>query len=80
MMKLNPLIELAGSERHQGCCTDHACKSCGSPVSTYNANDPLVKQRREAEGWDYWCACDNADCEHAYGEGMFQDKPDWVAR
>jgi hypothetical protein len=77
-MNQNPLIVLAAEDRHTECCTNQFCRACGSPVSTYNANQSVVVQRPEASEWDWWTACDNADCLNAYGEGEFQGKPDWV--
>ncbi len=80
-MTPNPLIEQAASERHGDdatCCKDNYCKDCGAHVSGYNANAQLISYRPEAETWDWWIACDNADCKHAYGEGLFQFLPDWV--
>jgi hypothetical protein len=76
-VKPNPLIEQAKTERHKNC--DYLiCKSCGANVSTYNANWPFIKHRPEADEWDWWAACDNANCEHAYGEGYFQTKLKWT--
>lgn len=77
-MNINPLIELARPDRRAVCCNDDICTVCGSPVSTYNANADLVDQRPEASNWDWWCACDNADCVHAYGEGLFQEPLGWM--
>lgn len=76
----NPLIEQAAVDRHDGlCCRNQFCKVCGSHVSGYNCNEALNRQRPEAAGeWDWWVACDNANCIHAHGEGIFQDTPDWV--
>jgi hypothetical protein len=31
--------------------------------------------RREGEACDYWAACDNALCSHAYGTGYSADLP-----
>src|ERR1039458_8463232 len=80
LMKLNELIEQAKADWHTECCLDHSCRSCGAHVSTYNANQPFVNYRPEAEIWDWWVACDNADCEHAYGEGLFQCLPSWIKK
>jgi hypothetical protein len=77
-VEVNPLMRLAESERHINCCQNDVCAACGSPVSTYNANSDVIDQRPEASEWDWWCACDNANCVHAYGEGLFQDALDWV--
>lgn len=79
-MNTNPLIALARSDRHTECCGHDICAACGSPVSTYNANADLVDQRPEASEWDWWCACDNADCIHAYGEGLFQEPLGWMGK
>jgi hypothetical protein len=74
----NKLITEVADQRHDACCAKEFCRACGAHVSGYNANSPLVRMRPEAKGWDYWAACDNAACEHAYGEGFFQNNPDWV--
>ena len=74
----NPLIEQAASDRHERPLRFRTCKVCDSNVSSYNCNPTLVKLRPEASAWDWWYACDNGNCEHAYGEGYFQAKPDWV--
>lgn len=76
---INELIEKAASCRHDECCKNQFCLECGSHVSTYNCNTDLVAQRPNAASWDWWVACDNAECEHAVGEGLFQDPPDWLA-
>ena len=76
----NPMIELADRDRHTHCCLDQFCKVCGAHVSTYNANTHTVIQRPEAAEWDWWVACDNAECEHAYGEGLFQDEIEWIGK
>jgi hypothetical protein len=78
-VKLNPLIETAGKDRHDGdCCASNYCRVCGMHVSGYNANWALIEQRPEAAKEDWWIACDNGDCEHAYGEELFQGLPEWV--
>lgn len=77
-MNNNPLIVQAAKDRHGECCLNQFCKDCGSHVSGYNCNSDLVAFRPEAIEWDWWMACDNADCKHAYGEGIWQDDPDWV--
>lgn len=77
-IKENPLVTQAAQDRHTDCCTNDTCKACGSRVSTYNCNAALVEQRPTAAAWDWWSACDNADCVHAQGEGVFQEPLDWV--
>ena len=77
-MKLNPLIATAAEDRHIHCCQNQFCRACGSHVSGYNANEPLIAARPEGAKWDWWLACDNADCPNAEGEGLFQELPDWV--
>ncbi|WP_459252796.1 hypothetical protein [Paraburkholderia sediminicola] len=77
---INPLKTLAASCRHTKCCQDDMCVACGSPVSTYNANADLINQRPDANDWDWWCACDNADCVHAYGEGIFDEPLEWTTK
>jgi hypothetical protein len=78
-MNTNSLVMLAAVDRHHRPIA-RRCKCCGSTISTYNANPSLVALRPEAVNWDWWAACDNADCEHAYGEGYFQDPLDWIDR
>lgn len=67
----------AESERHDTCCQDDTCRDCGTAVSTYNCNDPVTAFRPEAATWDWWVACDNADCPNSYGEGLFQNDIAW---
>lgn len=76
----NPLIEFAAKDRHTG--YNYYCVDCGSSVSTYNCNEFLYAARPELvnDPWDWWIACDNAACIHAYGEGFWQDKPEWMIR
>lgn len=76
----NPLIAAAAPDR-QATATraNDACLDCGAHVSTYNCNRSLIAERPEGAREDWWQACDNADCEHAYGEGIFQSDADWVA-
>lgn len=79
-MPENKLIRRATEDRHTSCCADQFCKVCGSHVSTYSANAALIGQRPLAKDEDYWIACDEADCDHAYGEPLGQDSPDWITR
>lgn len=55
------------------------CRACGCTVSHYASNEDLerVRPEAEAEGWDWWVACDNVDCENHYGEGLFQNDIAW---
>lgn len=53
------------------------CKSCGALVASYTCNKPLTQQIPEAAPWDGWLACVSPLCEHAGGEGYFQDSVDW---
>lgn len=80
MIKPNPLIEQAAKDRHDKCCASNVCADCGSHVSGYNANQSVIDRRPEAAEWNWWLACDNADCPRAYGEGLFQDWPEWVTK
>jgi hypothetical protein len=75
---VNPLITQATADRHTECCQDTVCKTCGAHVSGYNCNASLITQRPEGQEWDWWMACDNEACVHAWGEGVWQDTPDWV--
>jgi hypothetical protein len=81
-MNLNPLIEQAKADRHPddaNCCKNNVCRTCGAHVSGYNANASLRAARPEAND-DWWMACDNADCVHAYGEEQgVSNSPDWVS-
>lgn len=76
--RLNPLLHQAAENRHTKCCQNRYCLRCDAKVSTYNCNDPVVAVRPDAAGWDWWAACDNADCENAFGEGEFQEMPEWI--
>jgi hypothetical protein len=77
---VNQLIALATDDRHSECCANQFCCACGSHVRTYNANERLFQQRPEAFHEDWWVACDNGACVHAYGEGLFQVSPDWIVK
>jgi hypothetical protein len=83
-LNLNPLMDQAKADRHPddaNCCKDNICKTCGAHVSGYNANEALRAARPEAEHEDWWMACDNADCVHAYGEGQgVSHWPDWIRK
>lgn len=82
-MRRNSLMDTASADRHKDdakCCRDNYCKVCGSHVSGYNANSATIAARPEAAREDWWIACDNADCAHSYGEGLFQELPDWVTK
>ena len=82
-MTPNPLMTLAAIDRHSDdatCCANNFCRACGSHVSGYTCNANVIAQRPAAAEWDWWQACDNADCEHAYGEGLFQFQNDWVVK
>jgi hypothetical protein len=77
-MQKNSLLEKAARDLHIICCINQFCSLCGSHVSGYNANESVINERPEADAWDWWLACDNADCVNSYGEGIFQGRPDWV--
>ena len=77
---INHLIERAAADRHDPSKYGYFCKVCGTHASSYNCNASLIAERPEAEEWDWWIACDNADCCNAYGEGFFQGKPDWIGK
>jgi len=76
----NPLIVQAADDRHSACCAKQICTTCGSHVSTYNCNNSLCAARPEAANQDWWIACDNAECKHAYGEGVDQGGVVWVTK
>jgi hypothetical protein len=77
-MQRNNLLEKAARDHHTICCINQYCVLCGFHVSGYNCNADLISERPEAADWDWWLACDNAECIHSYGEGLFQIYPDWV--
>lgn len=56
------------------------CRDCGSPVSHYTCNGPLIAKRPMAAEWDWWGACDNLRCQNRIGEGIFQNRPDFEIR
>lgn len=76
--KANSLILACAVDRHGDCCDDQRCTVCGAHVSTYNCNETVVALRPEAAHEDWWAACDNGECVHSYGEGIFQISPDWI--
>lgn len=51
------------------------CKACGSSVLMYLANREICRQRPEAQDFDFWATCENADCCFSYGVGYFQGAP-----
>lgn len=56
------------------------CKACGSDVEEYLCNEGFIKVRPEAARWDWWAVCQNVDCQHHHGEGVFQSALDWVVK
>lgn len=58
------------SEDHE---MQHTCRECGASASSFNANPALLDLRPEADGFDYWAACDNIDCQFSYGAGYYAD-------
>jgi len=82
MTKPNPLIAQAAEDWLDN---DHKCFVCGSTVSVYachplETSGDIIKYRPEAVEEDWWVACDNADCAHAYGQGTTQWGVSWVRR
>lgn len=53
------------------------CRDCQSTISHYTCNHDLIVKRPDAATWDWWSACDNPDCPHHEGEGIFQFRPKW---
>jgi hypothetical protein len=54
---------------------------CGAndiPAARLLGREPAGQCRSESYGGDWWVACDNGTCIHAYGEGLFQVLPDWI--
>lgn len=54
------------------------CKICGNDVYDYTCNKDLILQRREGCEWDWWVSCSNETCRNHYGEGIFQNDPEWI--
>ena len=78
-IRLNPLIEQASPDRNPDKPLSYHCLVCGANVGDYNCNQALIAARPEGRVWDWWKACDNADCVYAYGEGWFPgDFPEWA--
>jgi hypothetical protein len=75
---VNQLVVLAVDARHGDCCAGHFCNACDSHVSTYDAGEVLLRLRPESAFEDWWVACDNGACVHAYGDGLFQVLPNWI--
>jgi hypothetical protein len=76
---VNDLIDLAADARHGDCCANQFCRACNSHVSTYDARGRVILRYRPGSAFeDWWVACDNGACVHAYGEGLFQVRPDWI--
>jgi hypothetical protein len=79
-MTPNPLVQEAADFHHVEPGTEITCKACGSHVTWYDCNEEpkFFALRPEAIGWHWWLACDNGDCQHAYGQSIWQYYPDWV--
>ena len=76
-MRQNDMINSCAVDRHPPKYGYH-CRACSCTASSYNCNACIIDARPEAFEWDWWMACDNADCVNSYGEGFFQFPPDWI--
>lgn len=54
------------------------CNCCGWPIIFVCCNGSFIKFK-DANKWDWWYYCSNKTCEHHDGEGIFQNRPDWVS-
>lgn len=59
------------------------CVNCGSEVLDFTCNYDFYILRDDPEKglaceWDWWLLCENVDCINHYGEGVWQDTPEWV--
>lgn len=56
---------------------DYYCVDCGWPVVFACCNHPFT-EFKDASEWDWWVYCSDKGCKNHDGEGIFQNKPDWV--
>lgn len=67
------------SNRHfASMLTGRHCKDCGWPVVDAFCNDEFLGLEDSSE-WDYWNYCSNKGCVNHEGEGVSNDKPEWVS-
>lgn len=56
---------------------DSWCGDCGWPIVDACCNG-LFCSYADAARWDWWVYCSNKGCKNHNGNGVFQDKPNWV--
>ena len=54
------------------------CGDCGWPIIFVCCNGPF-QDFKDASEWDWWLYCSNKVCENHDGEGVFQNRPNWVS-
>lgn len=59
---------------------DSYCKECHFPIVFVCCNDTMQYYAKKKTGyyWDWWLYCSNKGCKNHVGEGIFQNRPDWI--
>lgn len=61
------------------------CNCCGWPIvfvccnGSFRDFNPTGEGGESAGDWDWWYYCSNKVCENHVGEGIWQNRPDWVS-
>jgi hypothetical protein len=50
------------------------CKDCGWPIIDACCNG----QDFPFDQWDWWQYCSNMSCKNHFGEGVFQNEPEFI--
>ncbi len=50
------------------------CRDCGWPIIDMCCNDQIPPY----DEWDWWQYCSNKSCKNHFGEGVFQNTPDFI--
>jgi hypothetical protein len=63
--------------------TDTCCKQCGWPIISACCNDEFADwgppgSFEYAKNYDWWLYCSNKGCINHEGEGVFQNRPEWI--
>lgn len=53
------------------------CRDCGWPIVDACCNCEF-SGFKDSSQWDWWFYCSNKGCKNHEGEGVFQDRPDWI--
>ena len=53
------------------------CRDCGWPIIDVCCNGSFA-MFKDANRWDWWEYCSNKTCKHHEGQGIDQDRPEWI--